>query len=486
MRFLARSLTALFLLALTAGLLAMAGHQLREAITDRQATGPALRPGQERVLAVPVMTVTLETLAPTLESFGEVRARRMLELRAPAGGRIAEIAPGFETGATVTAGQLLLRLDPADAEAARDLAAADLARAEAELRDAGRAVVLAGEDLAAAGEQAALRERALARQRDLAGRGVGAEAAVEAAELALSAARQAVVSRRQAVAQAEARRDQAGTALDRARIALAEAERRLADTEVTAAFAGTLAEVTAIAGGLVAPNERLGRLIDPADLEVAFRVSTAQFSRLIDATGTLMPARVRVALQVMGAEIAAEGVLERVGAAVGEGQTGRELFARLHTPRGFLPGDFVRVRLSEPPLEGVARLPARALDADARVLVVDADNRLAEAQVDILRRQGATVIVAAPGLDEAEVVAARTPLLGAGIRVRPIRPEDAETGGTPAETVALSPERRAELIAVVQANPRMPATAKDRLIAQLSADRVPAALVARLDAQTGG
>lgn len=486
MRFLARSLTAVFLLAVTAGLLVMAGLELRNAIAERQERGAPARPAQERVLAVPVVTVTAETIAPELESYGEIRARRVLELRAPAAGRIVDLAAEVQSGGTVTAGQRLLRIDPADAQATRDLAAADLSRAEGELRDAVRGLHLAGEDIAAAEEQAALRARALERARDLAGRGVGAEAAVEAAELALSSARQAVVSRRQALAQAEARRDQAETALTRQRIALAEAERRLAETELHAAFDGTLAEVTAVAGGLVTANERIGRLIDPADLEVAFRLSTAQFSRLIDADGALLPVPVRVMLDVMGAEIAAEGVLERVSAAVGTGQSGRELHARLSAPRGLLPGDFVRVAVTEPPLEGVVRLPARALDAQDRVLVLDADARLAEAQVEVRRRQGETVIVAAPGLAGAEVVAARTPLLGAGIRVRPIRPDATQPAEEAQDTVPLSAARRAELIGRVEADPRMPDEAKARVIAQLSAERVPAALLARLDARPGG
>jgi multidrug efflux pump subunit AcrA (membrane-fusion protein) len=486
MRFLARSLTAVFLLALTAGLLAMAGHVLRGAIEDRQGREAPTRPVQERVVAAPVVRVTPTTHAPVLESFGEVRARRSLELRAPVGGRIVELAPGFASGETVAAGQVLMRIDPAEARSARDLAAADLARADGELRDAGRALGLAAEDLAAAEEQAELRARALDRQRDLAGRGVGTDAAVETAELALSSARQAVVSRRQALAQAEARRDQADTALTRQTIALADAERRLADTVLTAAFSGRLAEVTAVAGGLVTPNERIGQLIDPEDLEVAFRVSTAQYARLLAPDGSLLATPVRVTLDGTGSGDTAEGVLDRVGAAVGEGQSGRELHARMTAPAELFPGDFVRVAVEETPLDGVVRLPARALDAADRVLVVGADGRLAEAQVELLRRQGESVIVAAPGLAGAEVVAARTPLLGAGIRVRPIRPEAAEAADPEAGTVALSAARRAELIGRVEANPRMPSEAKARLIAQLEAERVPAALVARLDAQTGG
>ncbi len=491
MQFLRRSLIGLFLLSLTVALVAMAGQSIRSAVQDRaEATG---RPGiaRERIFSVNVITVTQESITPELRTFGEVRSRRTLELRAPAGGRLVHLAPGFEDGAEVRTGDLLARIDPSDALAARDLAATDLDRAEAELRDAIRALDLAADDLAAAKSQAVLRATALTRQRDLADRGVGSAAAVETAELALSAADQAVLSRRQAQAQAEARRDQAENALARQRITLAEAARRLAETDVTAEFDGALAEVAVVAGGLVTANERLAVLIDPDAMEVVFRLSTAQFARLLDDDGRLGTAPVTVSLDVMGAEIVSGGKVSRVGAAVGEGQTGRLLYATLDAPRGFRPGDFVTVAVQEPPLEGVALLPASAVDSAGRVLVVGDGDRLERVATEILRRQGNEVIVAAAPLEGREVVAERAPTLGAGIRVRPIRPasEDDTAMVAPTDTptmVALSAERRAELIAQVEGNARIPVEAKARILAQLSQDMVPARVIAQLEARRGG
>src|SRR5690606_38268455 len=144
----------------------------------------------------------------------------------------------------------------------------------------------------------------------------------------------------------------------------------------------------------------------------AFRVSTAQFARLIDETGQLLPAEVEVALDVMGAEIVSAGRLSRVSGSVGDGQTGRLIFVQIDAPRGFLPGDFVTVRVAEPALADVALLPASAVDARNTVLVLAEGDRLAEAEVVVLRRQGDAVVVRAPGLAGAEVVAERSPTLG--------------------------------------------------------------------------
>jgi multidrug efflux pump subunit AcrA (membrane-fusion protein) len=409
-----------------------------------------------------------------------VRARRTLELRAPFAGRVAEIAPGVEPGAAVTGGQLLVRLDPVDAEATRDLARADLRRAEAELRDAGRSLELARADLAEAEAQADLRRRAYERRRTLSERGVGSEAAIEEAELAFAAARAATISRAQAEAQAEARLDTAETALKRQRIALAEAERRLAETEIRAGFDGVLGEVTVVAGGIVGSNERLAQLIDPDALEVAFRLSTAQYLRLIDDAGALIAAPGEAALDLGGHEIASPLRLARASAQVGEGQTGRLVYAELDAPRGFRPGDFVTVRIEEPPLAGVALVPATAVDSTGGVLVVGEGDRLEAGEVELLRRQGEMVLVRAHGLNGREIVAARTPLLGAGIRIRPERDEPAETAAT-AAMVTLDPVRRAALIARVSENAFLPDPVRSRILDQLEAEEVPAQLIERLE-----
>lgn len=489
MRFLARSLTGLFLAALTLGFLVLAASLIAGAISDRLAGDRPAQPARERVFAANVQMVTPGTITPVTVAFGEIRSRRTLELRAPRGGRVLEIAQGVEDGAAVRTGQLLVRLDPADAQSARDLAQAGLTDAEAESRDADRGLLLARDDLAAATAQVDLRRQALTRQEDLQRRGVGSPAAVETAALALSSAEQAVLSRRSALAQAEARVDKAGSGLSRAKIALAEANRALADTEIRASFDGRLNGVTVVAGGLVGANERLAEVIDPDSLEVSFRLSTAQFSRLLDDDGGLITAGVEVSLDVLGAEISAQGRVERVGAAVGEGASGRLVYAVLESARGFRPGDFVTVSISEPVIDDVALLPATAVDGAGNILLVGADDRLESQAVRVLRRQGDDVIIDARTVSGREVVIERSPLLGAGIRINPIRPGASASipdAPTVAETIELTAERRAELIAFVEGNNRMPEDAKVRVLEQLAQDKVPAQVVARLEDRMGG
>lgn len=486
MRFMQRSLMGLFLLAVTLGLLALAASSVRSTMEARLAKQSRQRPAQERVFTVNVLTAERVAANPVINVFGEIRSRRTLDLRAPASGQLVFVSDNFVEGGHVAKGELLLRLDQANAKAAVEVAETDLAEAGAEKSEAAAAVVLAQDELDAAHAQSDLRRAARERQDNLLERGVGSHSAVETAALAESAATQAVLGKRQAMAVAEARVHRADTSFARAEIRLEDAKRRLEETEIYAGFDGVLSSVTVVEGGIVGTNERIGRLIDPDHLEVAFRVSNAQYARLVEANAGAIKGSVLVRLDMLGAEVIAEGTIERVSAEVGEGQTGRQVYAHLPTESAssFRPGDFVSVEVAEPQLDNVVILPAQAVSSSGVVLVVGENNRLEELSVNVLRKQGDTVIVRARQLVGREVVEARSPFLGAGIRVKPVR-KDAAPPPEP-EMVKLDPERRAKLVAFVEGNTFIPDDAKQRILNRLKQDLVPSQMIERLESRMGG
>jgi biotin carboxyl carrier protein len=499
MRFLARSLVGLLLAALTLGLIGYGGWRLAAAIEAQREGAPPSGPAEERVFAVQTFVPEATTLRPVLRAYGEIASARRLELRPARAGRLVELSPAFIEGGAVEKGDLLFRVDPAPARS--ELERARIARddAEAELADARRAEDLAARDLAAARDQRDLRRRALGRQEDLRARGVGTEAAVEEAGLALSAARQQVIAREKAQADADARTDAARIALRRAELEVADAERALAETAMHAPYAGLLTEVQAVPGRRVSANEKLGVLVDLSRLEAAFRVSNAEYARLLNDAGALPPHPASVSLDLGGAEAALPARLARAGAAAGSGRTGRTLFARLEPEAGGLlrEGDFVSIQVAEPPLDAVAVLPAAAATEDGRILTVTPDDRLAERRVSILRRMGDELVIAE--VPEAPVVAVRTPRLGPGVKVETLErpaPEpptlalapQAETA--PQELVALDDDRRARLMGLVESDAELADADRARLIDWLSAPRAPRSVIERLesraDASSGG
>ncbi|TQS71430.1 HlyD family efflux transporter periplasmic adaptor subunit [Rhodobacteraceae bacterium] len=506
MRFLTRSLRGLLIMALTLGLLGTAVLLVAQALSVRATqTGPARAPS-ERMYAADVLTLEFRDLTPQMTAYGEIRSTRRLEVRASGSGRIIALSPDFKDGARVAQGDVLVRLDPAQYRAARDSARASVSDAQSALAEAERALVITNDDLEAARRQASLRQRAFERQRDLNTRGLGSAVTTEEAELAASSADQAVLGKRAALSLARSTRDQSQIALERAEIDLREADRVLAETEIRAGFQGILSQVAAVEGGLVSDNEMLAELIDPNALEVVFRVSTTQFVRLTDPDGALRPLSAEVRLQSASGEIRSDATLVRVGAAVEAGVAGRLIFARLDAPQGFRPGDFATVIVQEPTLDRVARLPAQAVNGNAELLALGPEDRLRTVQAEVLRREGDTILVRADVAPDTEVVARRTPLLGDGIRLRPIRSGDQGAAsdvprGTPAQAVedaalrdnrnhpamvTLTPAHRARLKAQLEAAKNLSPARKSQIAQELEATRVPAATLAQIAPMAGG
>ncbi len=488
MRFVMRSLGGAIQLLIAVALIGWGVWRVadRGAAPDRAPSPLA----EERVFAVEIGEISVGEARPVISAYGEIRAGRMLELRAGAPGRLVYLSPKLRDGAAVSAGELLYRIDPedyearvADAEAAEREAAADLAEAR-------QAVEVTREETRAAEMQRDLRSAGLERRRTLLGRGVATTAEFEEAEMALAAAEQAVAGRAQATIAAAIRIERAGIALERAGIALAEARRTLDETEERAPFEGIVANVSAVEGGLVGGNERIASLIDPAALEAAFRISNAEFARLVGADGALPPLPFEATLSLDGAPLAARGVLARIGAQSGPGETGRLIWGKLDPGAGALlrPGDFVTVRLEEPPLAGVSVLPASAVAEDGEMLLVDEESRLRALKVGILRRQGATVIVAGAPAGK-RYLKVRAPQLGPGVKVRLLAPEAApEPDDAPPDDsplVDLDPARRDRLIRYVETAGAMTGETRARLLEALRSGRAPSALVERLEARMG-
>ncbi len=489
MNFLFRSFLGLFLFALTVGLVVLAGAQVFWAINESQQEEQRFPPTQEREFTVNVDKFTPTSVVPVITAYGNVKSWRTLQLRTTVGGAVVEMSPNLRDGGIVTAGEVLLQIDPSKAESALSLSRIDLSEAEAELVEAQDSLSGAEAELALAVSQRDLRVQALTRQQDLKARGVGTDADIETAQLALASAEQALLNLETSLTQAKSRIARAKISVERQEIAVAEAERTLQESTITAQFDGIINDVTAALGGIVSANEVVGSLLDPTALEVAFRVSNTQYSRLLDENGELRILPVEMVLELDNLPFTITGQIAREDAEVGEGQSGRVIYAQLtEDVTGLLrPGDFVTVSIREPEMQNMFVIPSTAAASDGRVLVVGEENRLDEINVDILRRQGNQLIVAnAPA--GVEYVTARSPQIGLGIKIKPLRSVDGQVVVEEAEPelITLDDERRARLISFVESNDRMPEEIKTRILTQLSEPEVPKDVVERLESRMGG
>ena len=154
MRFLRKSLIGLFLMAATLALLTYAVMMVQGAIEntgDDQRRGGG---GRERIFAVNAVPFELGQHIPVLRVFGEVQSQRSLDIRPAIGGTVTELHPNFQNGGSVSEGDVLLRIDPSNAQTALALVQADMADAEADLREAMRALDLAKAETSAAQDRA--------------------------------------------------------------------------------------------------------------------------------------------------------------------------------------------------------------------------------------------------------------------------------------------------------------------------------------------
>ena len=421
MKFLRASLTGLLLLLLTLGLLALAAQVVVSAIKARSERDFGTSGLQERVFAVNVIEAVDEAVTPTFVTYGRVVSRRTLDIRSRIGGAIVFLAPEFVEGGRVEAGQLLARIDPAEAEFAIQQAEARLRAAEVNVDDAEQALKFTQAEVDSALTRAQFNENAYERVVEMHKIGAVTEERMENAESLILQQRQGTEGVRKALAAAEFGVDAATHEVTQARNDLDEAHRGLSHTRVVADFAGTLSGVSVMHGRLVQANEDLGQLVDRTALEVSFRVSTREYGRLLDDNGRLSTLSITAAIGSGDDELTAAGTISRESAVVGSGQTGRLLYADLDETAVMKPGDFVTVRIQEPLLEDIVRLPATALGPDGAVLVVDSDDRLRSLPVTLLRRQDNQILVdASDDLLGYEVVVQRSALIGPGIKVRPV------------------------------------------------------------------
>ena len=408
-------------------------------------------------------------------------------------------ADKFRDGAAVAEGELLLRIDPADAQSDLLDAQAALADAEAQKAEAEEAVVGAEQELEAARKQLELGRQALERQSQLREKGYSTMVQVEQEQLSVAAQEQALSNRLQSVITARKRIERMDLAVARANIALQDAERTLAETAVTAPFAGTLDAVNATLGRRVSPTETLAVLIDPTALEARFSLSTSQYSRFLDEEGGLLNMPVEVDLTLGERTLTVSGTLDRAAAVVADGEAGRTLFASLDLKTGISlrPGDFVTVRLQEPVLDNVAVLPAAAATEDGRILVLGADNRLEDVKVRVIRRMGDEIVVADAPFGRS-YVSERIPYLGSGLKVIPrsaptadsedllssaedgLPAPSSDTRAAAADMIELDPARREALLVKLNES-RMPEDVKNRLRDVLDQPMVPARVVRRIE-----
>jgi RND family efflux transporter MFP subunit len=193
-----------------------------------------------------------------LDASGYVTARRIATVSSKITGKVKDVL--IEEGQRVSEGQVLATLDPADADAQKELASSQLAAAQSNLAEAQAQLVLA--------------ERTLKRQRELADKKLIAASALDAA----------VADRDSRAARLAALRRGVRVAQDQLAIASIGAD----NTIIRAPFTGVIVTKAAQPGEMISPisggggsiRTGIGTLVDMDSLEVQVDVNEAYIGRV--------------------------------------------------------------------------------------------------------------------------------------------------------------------------------------------------------------
>ena len=447
------------------------------------------RKGAEREYTVFTDKITRTKEVPVINSYGEVKSWRTLEIRAPVVGKISEVAGIFRDGSMVVEGDFLFSIEDTEYKDNFSMAKTDMRDAESDLVNSKTLFELSKLDLKAAEKEKAIRLASFKRQEKLKSNGVISETIFEQSSLSLTNAEKLLIAKKNSLVQAENKILKAEVLLERKKVAYDLAQRQLRDTKFFAPFTGILDQVNAVRGRLISSNERLGAILDPKALEVVFPLSDVQYARITDKEGGFIKLNVEYSSGRLEKKNVYSGAIERVGGRVNTGNTGRQVFASISgsNPVFLKPGDFVNVKVFEPELKGIAKLPLASLGSNNTILLVNDDLRLEKIKIDVVRFQENHILVSNAPFDK-KFVTKWSPQLDTGVKVKVIENSNDAEGVKPAEneSIKLSVEERNKLINAIENNKWIPKDVKKRLVKQLNQELVPKKVVDRLRKRMGG
>ena len=331
---------------------------------------------EEKAWNVRVEQVRLQALRPRLRLYGHVESSRAARVAAAVAADVLETP--VREGDRVVQGQLLARLDGAEAALEAERRAAELAQMEADILTEKQRH--ASNQAALSHERALLdlKRKAVQRAKDLANKRVGSQNTLDEALQGVEAQRLQLEQRQLAIRGHAANRARLEAGRRRAQALLERARLDSARTEVTAPFDGVISRVRVAPGDRVAPGTVLVELFDARALEVRAQAPSQALARLRGAltAGDALTARARVD----GVELTLRlrGLSGRVNEASGSVEA---LFDIVRGGEGAPLGRFVALDLDMPLLQGLAVLPPEAVYGRDRIYLLE-DGRMRAARIE--------------------------------------------------------------------------------------------------------
>lgn len=374
----------------------------------------------ERSWNVSVVEANPTEVTSEINLYGELVSARSVDLRSLVGGEIIQVSDDLKEGARVTAGSVLVEVDPFDYDAiVREKEAAILEAKSrlAELKAAKRSDQLSLEQDIKILE---LEQRSLQRAEQLRKKGNISDKGLDDAKTSLSRQRQQVDQRRAQVDIQSARIGQQIATVERQQVALERAQRDLKNISLVAPFTGYLQNVNVELGKKIDARDLVAKLIDDTRIEAKFHLSNTQYGALLDSDVGLIGRPVQILWKAGERAFEFSAVIKRIGSSIQSDTGGVEIYALLdNTPtlEKVRVGAFVEISMNGATYKNAMRLPDYAL-YDGNVVYNVQEGRLAPVEVVVLQNEGISLIVRAEGLKRGDrILTTRFAEVGPGIKV---------------------------------------------------------------------
>jgi RND family efflux transporter MFP subunit len=335
-----------------------------------------------------------------VKSQGTVQPLTRTSLVSEVSGIVMALAPQFEVGGTFAKGDVLIKLDPADYQVAKQRADAQLQSAKAQL----------------VSEQA--RSSQAKKEWEMTGRPLS-----EAPVLALRTPFLAEAQSRLMQAQAEVR----------------QAELKLKRTVIRAPYAGMVSSTMVDVGQYVTIGTRLGETFAIDYAEIRLPMTGKDLSKLgWDSTSAKQSIfnknKVQLKTTVNGEILTWQAALVRSEGVIEQSSRTQYLVAQVTDPYNIkglvnhpqlLIGSFVEALVSGKVIDDVYSLPRHALRSNKRVAIVDSDQRLKLLDVDYTYEDQANYYIKSGLKGQVEVVTSGMGIMVDGMKLKPFKFEDA-------------------------------------------------------------
>jgi len=352
-----------------------------------------------REVAVKTALIQKSQVKLKVKSQGTVQPLTRTTLVSEVSGIVMALAPQFEVGGTFAKGDVLIKLDPADYQVAKQRADAQLQSAKAQLLS----------------EQA--RSSQAKKEWEMTGRPLS-----EAPVLALRTPFLAEAQSRLLQAQAEVK----------------QAELKLQRTVIRAPYTGMISATTVDVGQYVTIGTRLGETFAIDFAEIRLPMTDKDLSKLgwnaSSAEQSIFNKnKVQLKTTVNGENVTWQAILVRSEGTVEQSSRVQYLVAQVADPYNIkgvadrprlLIGSFVEAMVSGKMIDDVYTLPRHALRSNNRVATVDKDQRLKLLDVDYTYEDQANYYINTGLEGQVEVVTSGMGIMVDGMKLKPFKFED--------------------------------------------------------------